>query len=92
MVKAPATPTWCSVPASSKSPSSSEPMTPPLLCQRKPATTQSAVRWCFTFTIVRLSRRYGCSDFLTTTPSRPAPSKLSNQAPATFGSSVEGVR
>ena len=28
-------------------------MTPPLLCQRKPATTQSAVRSCLTFSITR---------------------------------------
>ena len=37
-------------------PSSSEPiMVPgPFLCQRKPATTQSAVRWCLILTIARL--------------------------------------
>ena len=52
-----ATPTWCSVPAGSKRPSSSEPTPAPSLCVRKPATTQSAVRWCLTLTIARLSGR-----------------------------------
>jgi hypothetical protein len=53
MVNEAVTPTWCRTPASSKSPRSSEPTTGPDLCQRKPATTQSAVRSCFTFIMTR---------------------------------------
>ncbi|MGC3999419.1 MAG: hypothetical protein QM767_19050 [Anaeromyxobacter sp.] len=55
-VKALQMPTWCSTPSASCRPSRSEPtMVPfPSLCQRKPATTQSAVRACFTFTMARL--------------------------------------
>ena len=46
---------------SSYSPSSSEPTSVPLpfLCQRKPATTQSAVRACLTLIIARLPGWYG---------------------------------
>ena len=55
----------------------------PSLCQRNPATTQSAVRSCFTFTIARSSARYGSSRRLATMPSRPAPSNWSNQRSAT---------
>ena len=47
----------------------------PFLCQRKPATTQSAVRACLTLTIDRSPGWYGWSSRLATTPSRPAPSK-----------------
>ena len=49
-------PTWCRLPASSYRPSSSEPtcVPGPFLCQRKPATTQSAVRACLILSIARL--------------------------------------
>ena len=58
-VNAEVTPTWCSVPSSSYSPSSSEPTASgPLLCQRKPATTQSAVRACLILSIARLPGWY----------------------------------
>ena len=43
----------------------------PLLCQRKPATTQSAVRSCLTLNITRWSSRYGRSGGLAMTPSSP---------------------
>ena len=52
----------------------------PFLCQRKPATTQSAVRACLTLIIARLPARYGASRRLAITPSRPAPSKRRNQS------------
>ncbi len=56
MVKDDVTPTWCSVSETSYSPRSSEPTSVPgpFLCQRNPATTQSAVRACLIFSIVRL--------------------------------------
>ncbi len=56
-VKLAQTPTCCSAPASSKSPSSSEPtaVRSPFLCQRNPATTQSQSRSCLTLSITRLS-------------------------------------
>ena len=44
-------------PAASYRPSSSEPTPAPSLWVRKPATTQSAVRWCLTLTMARLSGR-----------------------------------
>ena len=48
-------PTWCSSPASSYSPSSSEPTASCLSrYQRKPVTTQSAVRECLILNIARL--------------------------------------
>ena len=55
-VKLAQTPTCCSAPASSNRPSSSEPtaVPSPFLCQRKPATTQSQSRSCFTFSMTRL--------------------------------------
>ena len=55
-VKLAQTPTCCSAPASSKRPSSSEPIAvpSPFLCQRKPATTQSQSRSCLTLNITRL--------------------------------------
>ena len=49
----------------------------PLLCQRKPATTQSAVRACLTLIIARLPGWYVPSAGFAITPSRPAPSKRS---------------
>ena len=64
----------------------------PSLCQRNPATTQSAVRSCLTLSITLLSCRYGRSAGLTITPSNPAPSKRVNQSSATSGWSVIGVR
>ena len=55
MVNAEVTPTWCSTPASSYRPSSSEPTASSRsLYQRKPATTQSALRTCLILSIVRL--------------------------------------
>ncbi len=50
------TPTLWSVPPSSYRPSRSDPtiVPGPFLCHRKPATTQSAVRWCLTLIISRL--------------------------------------
>ena len=74
-----------SCPSSLYSPSSSEPIRVPgpFLCQRKPATTQSAVRGCLILAIVRLPGAYGSSARLAMTPSRPAPSKTSNQWRAT---------
>ena len=76
------TPTWWSVPSSSNSPSSSDPMCVPgpFLCQRNPATTQSAVRWCLILSIARLPGWYGASSRFATTPSSPAPSNRSNQS------------
>ena len=62
----------------------------PSLCQRNPATTQSAVRSCLTFHMTRLSCWYGRSAGLAITPSNPAPSKRVNQSSATSGSSVSG--
>ena len=58
-VKLAVTPTWLSLPASSRSPRSSEPtiVPGPFLCQRKPATTQSAVRACLILIIARLPGR-----------------------------------
>ena len=79
-----ATPTWCSTPSSSYRPRSSEPTPLPSLCTRKPATTQSHVRSCFTFSIVRSPGRYGSASGLATTPSNPAPSKRRNQSAATI--------
>ena len=67
-------------------------MMPPLLCQRNPATTQSAVRSCLIFIMARSFSRYGWSTGLATTPSSPAPSKRANQSAATSRSSVSGVR
>ena len=64
----------------------------PLLCQRNPATTQSAVRTCLTLNIVRLPGWYAASAGLAMTPSRPAPSKRDSQSRATPGSRVIGVR
>ena len=77
-------PTWLSLPSSPYSPSSSDPtcVPGPFLCQRKPATTQSAVRWCLIFSIARLPGRYFSESFFATTPSRPAPSKRWNQSSA----------
>ena len=86
------TPTWWSVPSSSNSPSSSDPMCVPgpFLCQRNPATTQSAVRWCLILSIARLPGWYGASSRLATTPSSPAPSNRSNQSAAVARSRVAG--
>src|SRR2546422_10607513 len=64
----------------------------PFLCQRKPATTQSAVRVCLTLTIVRSPARYGASRRLAMTPSSPAPSKRRNQSVARARSRVAGDR
>ena len=50
-------------------------------CARgSPPTTQSAVRRCFTFCIVRSPSPYSPSSGFATTPSRPAPSKRSNHS------------
>src|SRR2546430_1029801 len=55
MVNDDVTPTCCSAPRSSYRPSSSDPTASlPVLCQRNPATTQSAVRACLTLIIARL--------------------------------------
>jgi DNA ligase D-like protein (predicted polymerase) len=56
-VKLAHTPTCCSAPEWSKRPSSSDPtaVPSPFLCHRKPATTQSQSRSCFTLSITRLS-------------------------------------
>ena len=64
----------------------------PSLCRRNPPTTQSAVRWCLTLSMSRLSCRYGASAGLAITPSNPAPSKRRNQSSATSASAVTGVR
>ena len=64
----------------------------PFLCQRNPATTQSAVRWCLILSIARLPGWYGASSRLATTPSSPAPSNRSNQSAAGARSRVAGVR
>ncbi len=55
------TPTWWSVPSASNRPSRSDPIRVPgpSLCQRKPATTQSAVRWCLSLSMARLPGWYG---------------------------------
>ena len=89
-----ATPTLWSLPAPSWRPSSIDPTSSPgaSLYQRKPATTQSAVRACLIFIIARLPGRYARSFGFAITPSRPAPSKRSNQSCATAGSLVIGVR
>ena len=63
----------------------------PPLYQRKPATTQSAVRWCLIFDITRLPGVYASVSGFAITPSRPAPSKRSNQSAATARSRVAGV-
>ena len=88
------TPTWWSEPWSSKSPSSRLPtwVPGPFLCQRNPATTQSAVRSCLILSIARLPGRYAPSSRFATTPSRPAPSNRSNQSAARARSRVAGVR
>ena len=86
-----ATPTWCSTPSSSYRPHSSEPTPLPSLWMRKPAHTQSAVRSCLTFSILRSPGRYGSSSGLATTPSKPAPSKRENQSAAVSRSRVAGV-
>ena len=69
---------------SSYSPSSNEPTSVffPFLCQRKPATTQSAVRACLTLIIARLPGWYLPSCGFAMTPSRPAPSKRASQSTA----------
>ena len=87
-------PTWCSLPSSSNRPSSRLPtwVPGPFLCQRKPATTQSAVRSCLILNIARLPGRYAPSRRLAMTPSRPAPSNRSNQSAASARSVVAGVR
>ena len=54
----------------------------PALCQRKPATTQSAVRACLTLIIARLPGWYVPSSGLAITPSRPAPSKRASHSAA----------
>ena len=64
----------------------------PSLCQRNPATTQSAVRWCLIFSIARLPGWYGASSRFAMTPSSPAPSNRSNQSAASARSRVAGVR
>ena len=64
----------------------------PSLCQRNPATTQSAVRWCLILSIARLPGWYGASSRLAITPSSPAPSNRSNQSAAWARSRVAGVR
>ena len=64
----------------------------PFLCQRNPATTQSAVRSCLILSIARLPGWYAPSSRLATTPSRPAPSNRSNQSAARARSRVAGVR
>src|SRR5678815_1990439 len=93
MVKEEVTPTCWSTAASSYSPSSSEPIASfPLLCQRNPATTQSAVRACFTLIIARLPGRYAPDSGFAITPSRPAPSKRVSHSRATARSRVTGVR
>ena len=66
-------------------------MPSPSLWMRKPATTQSAVRSCLTFTIVRSPGVYGRSSGLATMPSSPAPSNASNQRSAVARSVVAGV-
>ena len=57
----------------------------PALCQRKPATTQSAVRACFTLIIARLPGWYVPPAGFAITPSSPAPSNRDSHSAATFG-------
>ena len=64
----------------------------PALCQRKPATTQSAVRACFTLIIARLPGWYVPSAGFAITPSRPAPSNRDSHSDAWTRSRVIGVR
>src|SRR5947209_15365121 len=94
MVKLAHTPTCCSAPESSNSPSSNEPTSvpSPFLCHRNPATTQSQSRSCLTLSITRLSDSYAPEIGLAITPSSPAPSKRRNQSEATLDSWVTGVR
>ena len=93
IVKADVTPTWCSTPASSYRPSSREPTASWVSrYQRKPATTQSAVRECLILYMARLPGWYGADSGLAITPSRPAPSKRCSQSCATARSRVTGVR
>ena len=53
-----------------------------VLCQRKPATTQSHSRSCLTLSITRLFGSYAPVAGLAITPSSPAPSKRRNQSAA----------
>ena len=93
IVNADVTPTCCSFPWSSYSPRSSDPIASfPLLCQRKPATTQSAVRTCLILIMARLPGWYGASTGLAMTPSSPAPSKRDSHSRASAASRVIGVR
>ena len=62
------------------------------MCQRKPATTQSAVRTCLTLIIARLPGWYVVLSCLAITPSSPAPSKRWNHSSATARSRLHGVR
>ena len=57
-----------------------------------PATTQSAVRSCLIFSMVRAFCSYVAPSGLATTPSSPAPSNSLNHCSATAGSSVVRVR
>jgi hypothetical protein len=59
---------------------------------RNPATTQSAVRSRFTFTMARFPGSYRNPRCLATTPSNPDASGRSSHAAAFAGSSVMGVR
>src|SRR4051794_40946418 len=79
------------LPFLSYSPSSSAPSVLPSLVLRQPMTTQSAVRLCLILTHRRLPGTYIPSQDLAITPSRPAPSNLSNQSSAFLGSRVYGV-
>jgi hypothetical protein len=94
LLKLAQTPTCCSAPELSNSPSSKEPTSvrSPFLCHRKPATTQSQSRSCLTLSITRLSGSYVPLAGFAIIPSRPAPSKRRNQSSAIFRSRVAGVR
>ena len=88
------TPTWCSAPACvvEAEQQRADQRPGPFLCQRKPATTQSAVRACLILIIARLPGWYRPSRGLAITPSRPAPSKRASQSTASSRSRVIGVR
>src|ERR687898_745072 len=93
IVKEEVTPTCWSCPSAFHSPSSSEPIRVPgpFLCQRKPATTQSAVRACLILAIVRLPGAYASEARLAITPSSPAPLEWSiAQVVVAIGQAVEG--
>ena len=86
------TPTWCSVPSSSKRPEQQRPDVRPGPVLVPPEPGHHAVGGALVLDLEHrpLARLVGASRRLATTPSRPAPSNRSNQSAATRGRASRG--